>query len=133
MQQAQPQIAKKPRPLEYVSVTLSKNDILDVLETAFASVSSNKARFYRSLQQTRRVQPEFHVTLIHRASSKAHPELWQRYADMHSNAGGDPWSAGSKMGDCKVLLERVSYSSKARYGFYSNLVFRLYGTIVLWL
>jgi hypothetical protein len=29
---------------------------------------------------------------------------------MHAQAGGDPWSGGSKMGQCKVLLERVSSS-----------------------
>jgi len=71
-------------------------------------MSSNKGRFFRQLQETRRVQPDFHVTLIHRASSKTHPELWQRYTDMHAQSGGDPWSGGSKMGQCKVLLERVS-------------------------
>jgi hypothetical protein len=29
---------------------------------------------------------------------------------MHAQSGGDPWSGGSKMGQCKVLLERVSFS-----------------------
>jgi len=99
-------IVKKQKPLEYISVNLPKSQILDVLETAFSSVSSNKARFFRQLQQTRRVQPEFHVTLIHRASSKTHPELWQRYTDLHA-AGGDPWDPSAKLGDCKVLLEKV--------------------------
>jgi tRNA ligase len=80
-----------------------------VLETAFASISTNKARFFRQLQQTRRVQPEFHVTLMHRATSKQHPILWQKYTDMHTDAGGDPWAGGSKMGDCRILLERVSF------------------------
>lgn len=103
-QQLPPQNIKKKRPLEYVSVTLPKNDILNLLETTFASVSNNKARFFRQLQQTRRVQPEFHVTLIHRATAKSHPDLWQRYADLHSEAG----SAENKLGDCKVLLEKVS-------------------------
>jgi hypothetical protein len=27
---------------------------------------------------------------------------------MHAQSGGDPWSGGSKMGQCKVLIERVS-------------------------
>jgi tRNA ligase len=108
LQKEPPQITKKPKPLEYVSITLPKTPILEALETAFASVSSNKGRFFRQLQETRRVQPEFHVTLIHRASSKSHPELWQKYSDMHFQSGGDPWSGGSKMGQCKVLLERVS-------------------------
>jgi tRNA ligase len=91
--------------LEYISVTLPKSQILDVLETAFASVSNNKARFFRQLQGTRRVQPDFHVTLIHRASAKQHPELWQKYSEIHAEAG----SAENKIGSCKVLLERVSF------------------------
>ena len=86
-----------------MSITLPTNEVLDALETAFASVSSNKAKFWRELQQFKRVQPEFHLTLIHRASSASHPELWQQYVDMHAEAG----SAENKLGDCKVLLERI--------------------------
>ncbi|KAH7403619.1 RNA ligase-domain-containing protein [Cadophora sp. MPI-SDFR-AT-0126] len=104
-------IVKKQKPLEYISVNLPKSQILDVLETAFGSVSSNKARFFRQLQQTRRVQPEFHVTLIHRATSKAHPELWQKYTDLHA-AGGDPWNPNTKLGDCKVLLEKIVWDNR---------------------
>jgi tRNA ligase len=100
----QPQIVKKPRSVEYISVTLPRNDILDAIDSAFASVSSNKGRFFRQLQETRRVQPEFHVTLIHRASSKTHPELWQRYIDLNANT--DAWD--NRIGDCEVQLERVS-------------------------
>ncbi|KAF4618054.1 hypothetical protein G7Y89_g14993 [Cudoniella acicularis] len=104
----QPESGRKPRPLEYISVTLPKKDILDAVEGAFASVSSSKARFFRQLQETRRVQPEFHVTLIHRASSKSHPELWTRYNDMR--AGMDGWD--NKMGDCKVQLEKIVWNDR---------------------
>lgn len=102
-EQNPPQNIKKKRPLEYVSVTLPNSDILKVLETAFSSASSNQARFFRQLQQTRRVQPEFHVTLMHRATVNAHPELWQKYTELHAEAG----SAENKFGDCKVILEKV--------------------------
>jgi tRNA ligase len=101
-------MAKKKRPLEYVSVKLPKNDILDTLETAFACVSTNKGKFFRQLQQTRRLQPEFHVTLIHRASAAAHPELWQKYSEIHAEAG----SAENKLGDCKILLERIVWDDR---------------------
>ncbi|TVY81999.1 tRNA ligase [Lachnellula suecica] len=107
-QKPQVQAAKKPRPLEYISVTLPKKEILDALETAFASVSSNKARFFRELQENRRVQPEFHVTLIHRASSKAHPEMWEKYSAM--NAQLDGWD--SKLGDCKIMLEKIVWDDR---------------------
>ena len=91
-----------------MAVTIPRNDVLDALETAFASVSSNKAKFFRQLQQLRRVQPEFHVTLIHRASSASHPELWHRYSEIHAEAG----SAENKLGDCQVLLERIVWDDR---------------------
>lgn len=103
-QQGPPQNAKKKRPLEYISVRLPRKDILDILDNAFGRVSANKARFYKQLQGSRRVQPEFHVTLIHRAMAKERPELWQKYAEIHATAG----AAENKLGDCKVLLEKVS-------------------------
>jgi tRNA ligase len=98
---------KKKRPLEYVSVNLPKNEILNILETAFASVSSSKAKFFRQLKETNRVQPEFHVTLIHRASAAAHPELWQRYSELHAEADSE-----NKLGDCKVMLETVVWDNR---------------------
>jgi len=110
-QQSKPQPiqnAKKKKPLEYVSVSLPKDDIIDALETTFGSLSSNKAGFFTQLQQTRRVQPEFHVTLIHRASAKSHPELWAKYGELHVQAG----SAENKLGDCKVLLERIVWDDR---------------------
>jgi tRNA ligase len=111
-QQERPLIAKKQKakPLEYVSVGLSKTQVLDVLETSFASVSSNKARFFRQLQETNRVQSEFHVTLIHRAAAKSHPELWQKYTDLHASVV-EPWS-NHKMGTCQILLEKIVWDQR---------------------
>jgi tRNA ligase len=85
-------------------VTVSKNQILDILEKTFHSQHANRARFFRQLQQTRRVQSAFHVTLIHRAAAKQHPEIWERYSADHEAAG----SAENKLGDCQIQLERVS-------------------------
>ncbi|TVY25783.1 tRNA ligase [Lachnellula hyalina] len=104
----QPKVAKKPRPLEYVSVALPKKDILDSLENAFASISTNKGKFFRQLQETRRVQPEFHVTLIHRASSKSHPDVWQKYSDMNTLLDG--WD--NKLGDCQIMLEKIVWDDR---------------------
>jgi tRNA ligase len=92
--------------LEYIGVTVSKNQILDILEKSFRSQHANRARFFRQLQQTRRVQSAFHVTLIHRAMAKSHPELWEQYSAVHEAAG----SAENKLGDCQIQLERVSSS-----------------------
>jgi tRNA ligase len=103
-----PQIASKSRPLEYISLNLPNNEILDSLNEAFAAVSSNKARFFRQLQDTRRVQPEFHVTLMHRASSKQHPELWERYHNMH--LANDAWE--NKLGECHVQLDNIVWDDR---------------------
>ena len=94
--------------MEYFSVTLHRSEILAILEDAFASVSSNKAKFYRYLAENGRVQPEFHVTLIHRASATARPELWQKYNESLEQAGGAP----NKLGNCQVLLERVVWDNR---------------------
>lgn len=74
-----------------------------MLETAFAHTSRNKSAFFQKLQGMRRIQPEFHVTLIHRAAAKTNPELWQKYSDQHVAAENND----HKIGSCKVMLERV--------------------------
>ena len=109
-QPAQQQVKKagKPRPLEYISISLPKSAIDSALEVAFSSLSVEKARFYRQLQGTRRIQPEFHVTLIHKAHSKAHPQIWTKYSDLHSQAGGGE----TELGSCKIQLERVVWDER---------------------
>ncbi|KAF7951065.1 uncharacterized protein EAE97_002616 [Botrytis byssoidea] len=112
-QTQQPQIAKKRKPLEYVSIDLPRNDIKETLDDAFGRVSSNKAKFYRALEGMRRVQPEFHVTLIHRANSKQFPVLWQKYSDLHADqVSKDPWSSGTGFGNCQVMLERIVWDDR---------------------
>jgi tRNA ligase len=37
--------------------------------------------------------------------AKSYPDLWQKYSEVHTEAG----SAENKLGDCKVLLEKVRY------------------------
>lgn len=96
--------APKKKPLEYMAVHVPTKDVNDVLEGAFAGKGPEENRFYMMLKQTRRVQGKFHVTLMHRASAKERPELWERYTKMQEEAeGGD-----GKVGECDVMLERVS-------------------------
>lgn len=97
---------KKPRALEYIGITVPADQVRKILDTAFSKSDSETSRFYKQLQQTRRVQPEFHVTLIHKASSKDYPELWQRYTQLQKEAEAEGTPEG-EVGDCDVLLERV--------------------------
>ncbi|KFY64833.1 hypothetical protein V496_03024 [Pseudogymnoascus sp. VKM F-4515 (FW-2607)] len=99
--------APKKKALEYISADIPTKQILDTLEKTF-SAQGTKAAFFRQLQETRRVQPKFHVTLIHRASSRQHPEIWDRYKSLFEVHGDEE----KPLGDCQVQLERVVWSDR---------------------
>ncbi|KAL2756470.1 hypothetical protein ACRALDRAFT_1033855 [Sodiomyces alcalophilus JCM 7366] len=111
---AQSQGPKKKKALEYMSVDVQANDIRSILDQAFDRAGMPTARFYRQLSQTRRVQPKFHVTLMHRASAKAHPELWERYSKMHADleAANPDATELPPLGTCGVELERVVFDDR---------------------
>lgn len=104
----QQQVTQKKKPLEFISVQLRHADILNVLENAFSKKGASTAQFFRQLQQSQRVQKEFHVTLMHRASSKTKPELWTKYSALHEAAGGGE----NRLGSCKIQLERVVFDDR---------------------
>ncbi|KAK3390800.1 RNA ligase-domain-containing protein [Podospora didyma] len=107
--QQQPQQQKK-KPLEYMSVDLQTKDVLNALERTFANATPEQSRFFKQLQGTRRVQPKFHVTLLHRAASKQHPELWERYKHIAEVDGAS--TPDGKVGELDVLLERVVFDDR---------------------
>ncbi|KAI1074063.1 tRNA ligase [Whalleya microplaca] len=99
---------KKKKPLEYMSISVPAKEINAALEAAFKGTDAQTQRFYRQLQQSRRIQPLFHVTLMHRAAAKEHPELWQRYQTLEA----ENQSPDGKLGECDVMLERVVYDDR---------------------
>ena len=101
---------KKKKALEYMAVDLTTKDILAALEKTFATVSPDQSRFFKQLQGSRRVQPKFHVTLMHRAGSKENPDLWQRYTFLQETDGAI--HPDGKLGDLEVQLERVVYDDR---------------------
>ncbi|EFQ36048.1 fungal tRNA ligase adenylyltransferase [Colletotrichum graminicola M1.001] len=108
---------KKKKPLEYMSVDVPANEVRGVLDGAFNKAGLPTSRFYKQLLQTRRVQPKFHVTLMHRASSKDDPGLWSKYLSIHANAekqaGGSQEPASALLlGECSVELERVVFDDR---------------------
>lgn len=109
-QQPVQQQPKKKKPLEYISVDVPAKDVLNALEKTFATNSPEQTRFFKLLQGTRRIQPKFHVTLLHRASSKEHPELWDRYKRYHEVEGAA--AVDGKLGKMEVLLERVVFDDR---------------------
>ncbi len=109
----------KKKPLEYMGVQLAAPDVLAQLERVFQSRPPADARFFRQLQQTRRVQPSFHVTLMHRAGAKERPDLWAEYAKRHTDAETAALVNGSTtvqptpdLGRLDVQLERVVFDSR---------------------
>lgn len=105
--------AKKPAKLEYVGVNLPTHRITAILDAVFSDTDANTARMYRTLQGQRRIQPEFHVTLIHRASATQHPDYWDQLTSLHTSALSKPGaSADPKLGTCSVQLERLVWDSR---------------------
>ncbi|KAK8251790.1 fungal tRNA ligase phosphodiesterase domain-containing protein [Phyllosticta capitalensis] len=113
-QQQQQKKAKTPK-VDYFAVTLPSQRVHGILEAVFRDKDAETQQFFRRLQGVRRVQPNFHVTLIHRASSKDKPEHWQRMLDLHQATVDQPANAGKndpELGKCKVQLERLVWDDR---------------------
>ncbi|KAI4211166.1 MAG: hypothetical protein LQ351_006066 [Letrouitia transgressa] len=112
--------------LEFFCVGLPTNEVQSTLEKVFANVPPETAKFYRQLQQSRRLQPSFHVTLMHRTSIDQDPELWTYLSSLHlstqkSSLSSDPSSsnnningnaAKNELGKCRVRFERVVWDGR---------------------
>ena len=103
--------------LEYFSVSVSTTVINSTLSNLFAKASADEAKVYNILKHSRRLQQEFHVTLIHRASSSQKPEIWEKYSNGYLQA---MMTAGTKenkqlnpsLGPARVRLERVVWDER---------------------
>lgn len=109
--------AKTPK-LEYFCIRLPNNEILSTLERLFSSLSAETTKFYNHLQQTRRLQVGFHVTLMHRASIGQNLELWSHLSYLYrktldsSTASNSDSSSDPVLGKCRVQLERVIWDRR---------------------
>ncbi|KAI6086300.1 tRNA ligase [Hypoxylon rubiginosum] len=99
----------KKKPLEYMSISVPAKDINVALESAFKGTDPQTQRFYKQLQQTRRIQPLFHVTLMHRASSRDNPQLWERYQALEAESQN---ATDGKLDECDIQLERIVFDSR---------------------
>ena len=103
----QPKASKK-RGLEYMALKVESSQINSALERVFSRMPAKHAAFYHQLKSTRRVQPKFHVTLMHRSASKQQPEVWEKYKQLHASAGGEE----QKVGKAQLQLERVVWNDR---------------------
>ncbi|KAI4129444.1 MAG: hypothetical protein LQ338_002225 [Usnochroma carphineum] len=108
---AQPK-GPKPPVLEYFCVSLPTNEVRSTLDKLFAAQSSETSKFYRQLQGNRRVQPSFHVTLMHRNNANDDPELWSYLTSQHASALASEESSSDALGQCRVRLERVVWDGR---------------------
>ncbi|KAI9673789.1 MAG: hypothetical protein M1829_003907 [Trizodia sp. TS-e1964] len=112
--------SKPPLPkIEFFCIRLHSPPILSALESAFQGHSPDARQTYRMLQQTRRLQGAFHVTLAHRANTAQFPEVWEHYCKLYADTleaerrdtllapRSDP-----SLGTCRVQLDRVVWDSR---------------------
>jgi tRNA ligase len=109
-QEAKPK--KAPR-MEYFSVRLDNSRVSSILDTLFADKDATTSRMYKQLKQSRRVQNEFHVTLMHRASASNNQPYWDKLIKLHeasqqTNSGS--WEP--ELGKCSVHMERLLWDDR---------------------
>ena len=108
----------KPPKLEYFAIKVPASQITSTVDRIFSHVPPEQAMMYKHLQQSRRIQPSFHVTLIHRASISSNPDLWAHLASMHANVLSEQSknpsanSSDPSLGKCLVRLERMVWDKR---------------------
>ncbi|CAG7918864.1 unnamed protein product [Penicillium olsonii] len=108
-------LAKK---IEYFNISLPTTEITSVLHSLFPpSTPAHTAQLYHQLVNSRRLQASFHVTLIHRASKKDNPEIWDRlttrYIEAQTNIPvPDPLQNPPALGSARVRLERLVWDKR---------------------
>lgn len=96
--------AKKAR-LEYMSIDVAKESINNILRKTFNDESAEMSCFYLQLKQTGRIQTNYHVTLMHRASSATRRDLWQKYVQIWEASG----CSDARLDSCSLMLERACF------------------------
>lgn len=107
------QLAKK---VEYFNISIPSTQITSILASLFPpSTDPTKAQFYRQLLNSRRIQPSFHVTLIHRTSSGPRPVIWKRYIDLYIaklKEINDPAVKTPNLAPARVRIERLVWDNR---------------------
>lgn len=108
---------QKERKVDYFAVQVAATRINAILAAVFQDAGPQDAKMYNILKAQRRIQPEFHVTLIHRASAGEHVERWARLGAMHTQACAPteqrPYPLiEPKLGVCMVRLERLVWDDR---------------------
>ena len=108
---------KDGKKMEYFAVQVPAARVNSILEAVFRDASPEDAKMYTMLKQQRRIQPEFHVTLIHRATVSQHGEYWAKLNDLYDQASAPTEERAyplpdPKLGVCNVRLERLVWDDR---------------------
>jgi tRNA ligase len=118
--------------VEFFAVRLPAARINSLLDSTFRDQPPEIAQFYRSLHSQRRVQAEFHVTLIHKIMSVQRGEIWKHLVNTHTpkykevladlrsrvESGQKPGKLNREdipepdLGRCGVRLERIVWDNR---------------------
>jgi tRNA ligase len=85
-----------------------------ILDALFNDKDTSTARFYRQLKSSRRIQNEFHVTLMHRASAAQDQAYWDKLIKLHEITQNVTTSGSwePELGKCGVHMERVLWDNR---------------------
>ncbi|KAJ5762030.1 uncharacterized protein N7511_005412 [Penicillium nucicola] len=105
------------KKIEYFNISLPPKEITAVLSSIFRNSDPKTAHLYNQLSQTRRLQPTFHVTLIHRASKKDNPQIWDCLTDTYIKTQTSTPSTSAPqppptLGTARVRLERLVWDNR---------------------
>lgn len=103
--------------MEYFCVKVSSTNITSILSNLFQKSDAEESRMYNQLKKSRRIQNEFHVTLIHRASSQQFPDVWERYLADYKAATDKCIAAGDhqlepSLGPARIKIERLVWNDR---------------------
>jgi tRNA ligase len=105
------------RKIEFFNIAIPTSEVTSTLHSLFSSSTPEVARLYHQLVNSRRVQPAFHVTLIHRASKDEQSAIWNRYTKQYidtltANPVADAMQNPPKLGLARVRLERLVWDTR---------------------
>jgi tRNA ligase len=103
-----PSKPKKAPRMEYFSVSIDSSRITSLLDSLFADKPPSTSAFYNNLKHSRRIQPAFHVTLMHRASAASNQPYWDKLSALHESTS----SSGADLGRCDVHIERLVWDER---------------------
>ncbi|EEP78627.1 conserved hypothetical protein [Uncinocarpus reesii 1704] len=109
------------KKIEYFRISLPHSTVNNLVASLFPpSTPAEKSKLYNHLKNSRRIQPSFHVTLIHRASSTEQSNIWEQYKELYKkaldkqlqNPDGNARRQNPPLGAARVRLERLVWNDR---------------------